>query len=86
MLWRLLNHKDAKNFDIKVLVRNAEKAKLLQEKFGVQAVVGSHADLDKIEALAEEADYVITTVRKVLLFFLRAATDRIYRLGRCRRS
>ena len=62
VLWRLLNHKDAKNFSIKVLVRNTEKAKLLQEKFGVEVVVGSYADLDKIEELADEADYIITTV------------------------
>ncbi|KAL5486104.1 hypothetical protein ACEPAI_7148 [Sanghuangporus weigelae] len=61
ILWRLLNHKDAKSFNIKVLVRNPEKAKLLQEKFAVEAVVGSHADVDKLEALASEADYVIST-------------------------
>ncbi|KAL5519747.1 hypothetical protein ACEPAG_1407 [Sanghuangporus baumii] len=61
ILWRLLNHRDARTFNIKVLVRNPEKAKLLQEKFGVEAVIGSHADVDKIEGLVSEADYVIST-------------------------
>ncbi|EJD06860.1 NAD-binding protein [Fomitiporia mediterranea MF3/22] len=61
VLWRLLNHKDAKNFHFKVLVRDPAKAKLLQEKFGVEAVVGSHSDADKVETLAHEADCVITT-------------------------
>ncbi|EJD06861.1 NAD-binding protein [Fomitiporia mediterranea MF3/22] len=61
VLWRLLNHKDAKNFDIKVLVRDPAKAKLLQEKFGLEAVVGSHSDSDKVESLAQQADYVIAT-------------------------
>ena len=43
-------------------MRNPEKAKLLQQ-FGVQAIVGSNSDIDKLEALAAEADCVITTVR-----------------------
>ncbi|EJD06859.1 NAD-binding protein [Fomitiporia mediterranea MF3/22] len=61
VLWCLLNHKDAKNFDFKVLTRDPAKAKLLEEKFGVEAVVGSNSDLDKIETLSQEADYVIAT-------------------------
>ncbi|EJD06863.1 NAD-binding protein [Fomitiporia mediterranea MF3/22] len=61
VLWRLLNHKDAKNFNINLLVRDPSKAKLLQEKFGVEAIVGSHSDADKIEALAEQADCIIAT-------------------------
>jgi len=57
VLWRLLNHKDAKDFKFKVLVRSGEKAKLF-ESFGVEAVVGSLADLDKLEKCAEDADFV----------------------------
>ncbi len=64
MLWRLLNHKDAKNFTFKVLVRSPEKAKLFG-KFGVEAVVGSLADLDKLEKFSEEADYVFAIVRRL---------------------
>ncbi|KAI5122913.1 hypothetical protein M0805_007591 [Coniferiporia weirii] len=58
VLWRLLYHKIASDFNFKVLVRSAEKAKLLATLFGVEAVVGSHADEDKLESLADEADYV----------------------------
>lgn len=68
MLWRLLSHKDAKDFSFKVLVRSPEKAKLLCDKFGVEAVVGSLADLDKLEQFSEEADYVFAIVRRILNF------------------
>ncbi|THH08886.1 hypothetical protein EW145_g2403 [Phellinidium pouzarii] len=61
VLWRLLNHKDASKFSIKVLVRNAEKAKLFKPLFNVDATVGSHADHDKLESLASEADYTFAT-------------------------
>jgi uncharacterized protein YbjT (DUF2867 family) len=64
VLWRLLSHKDAANFHITVLVRNPEKAKLLEDSdFNVQVVVGSHSDLDKLEQLASEADFVFACVR-----------------------
>lgn len=62
MLWRLLQHKDAADFKLTVLVRSAEKAKLFKEKFGIDATVGSYQEEDKLEALAAEADYVIATV------------------------
>ncbi|KAJ8481047.1 hypothetical protein ONZ51_g6272 [Trametes cubensis] len=55
VLQRLLDHPKAGTFDISVIVRNAEKAKILKSKFGVNAVVGTHQDLDKLEALAENA-------------------------------
>ncbi len=61
MLWRLLNHKDASNFTFKVLVRSPEKAGLFGQ-FGVEAIVGSLADLDTLEKLSEESDYVVNTV------------------------
>ncbi|KAI0327641.1 NAD-P-binding protein [Cubamyces sp. BRFM 1775] len=58
VLQRLLDHPNADTFDISVIVRNAEKAKILQSKFGANAVVGTHQDLDKLEALAENAHVV----------------------------
>lgn len=64
VLWRLLHHKNSANFDLKILVRSPEKAKIFNEKFGIDAVVGSHRDEDKLEKLAAEADYVFAIVRK----------------------
>ncbi|KAH9887370.1 NAD-P-binding protein [Cubamyces lactineus] len=58
VLQRLLDHPKADTFNISVIVRNAVKAKVLQSKFGVNAVVGTHQDLDKLEALAENAHVV----------------------------
>ncbi len=47
---------------ITALVRNAEKATILQSKFGVKAVVGTHQELDKVERLAEDAQIVFNLV------------------------
>ncbi|OSC98275.1 NAD-P-binding protein [Trametes coccinea BRFM310] len=58
VLQKLLQHPNASTFDITVLVRNAEKAKILESKFGVKVVVGTHQELDKLESLAENADVV----------------------------
>ncbi|RPD75004.1 NAD-P-binding protein [Lentinus tigrinus ALCF2SS1-7] len=58
VLIRLLEHPSAETFDITVLVRSAEKAKILETQFGVKAVVGTHQDLDKIESLVENAHVV----------------------------
>ncbi|CDO74490.1 hypothetical protein BN946_scf184979.g45 [Trametes cinnabarina] len=58
VLERLLKHPNANTFDITVLVRNAEKAKILESKFGVRVVVGAHQDLDKLEACSENAHIV----------------------------
>ncbi|EED84078.1 predicted protein [Postia placenta Mad-698-R] len=60
ILTRLLKHTSANAFDITVLVRSAEKAKVLQEKFDVKAVVGSNDDLDKLEALSEQSHVVFS--------------------------
>lgn len=49
-------------FNIKVLVRAAEKVPLF-ESFGVQAEVGSYSELDKLESLASEADFIFSFVR-----------------------
>ncbi|KAI0635945.1 NAD-P-binding protein [Trametes polyzona] len=58
VLERLLKHPSAGTFEISAIVRNAEKAKILESKFGVRVVHGSHQDLDKLEALAENAHVV----------------------------
>ncbi|CDO74489.1 hypothetical protein BN946_scf184979.g44 [Trametes cinnabarina] len=58
VLERLLKHPSSNTFDITVIVRNAEKAKILESKFGVNVVIGTHQDLDKLEACAENAHIV----------------------------
>ncbi|KAI0661778.1 NAD-P-binding protein [Cubamyces menziesii] len=58
VLERLLRHPSANTFDITVLVRNVEKAKILESKFPVKVVVGTHQDLDKLENLAENSHVV----------------------------
>ncbi|KAI0635606.1 NAD-P-binding protein [Trametes polyzona] len=60
VLERLLKHPKASTFEISTLVRSAEKAKVLKEQFGVNAVVGTHADFNKLAALAENADVVLS--------------------------
>ncbi|OJT06574.1 hypothetical protein TRAPUB_2569 [Trametes pubescens] len=61
VLERLLKHPSASTFDITALVRNEEKAKILESKFLVKVVRGSLQDLDKLEALAENAHVVFHT-------------------------
>lgn len=63
VLVRLLEHPDVATFEFTALVRSAEKALKLKE-IGVNAVVGSLQDLSLLEALASEADIVISMVRK----------------------
>ncbi|KAI0737090.1 NAD-P-binding protein [Daedaleopsis nitida] len=58
VLARLLNHPKAKAFDITVLVRNADKAKILESKFGVEAVLGTRQEYDKIHDLAMQSQVV----------------------------
>ncbi|EJF64808.1 NAD(P)-binding protein [Dichomitus squalens LYAD-421 SS1] len=58
VLARLLSHPSANTFEITTIVRSAEKAKILKEKFGVNAIVGTHAEHDKIESLAENSHVV----------------------------
>ncbi|KAI5120417.1 hypothetical protein M0805_006918 [Coniferiporia weirii] len=61
ILWRLLRHNDVKSFRIRALVRDVAKAKRIADEFGVDTVVGNLSELRKLESLAAEADYVITT-------------------------
>ncbi|RDX55339.1 NAD-P-binding protein [Lentinus brumalis] len=58
VLARLLNHPERKNFDITALVRDEAKAKILSTKFGLNTVIGTHQDLDKVASLAEAAHIV----------------------------
>ena len=58
---RLLEHPNTSTFQITALVRSPEKAAKLGS-VGVNAIVGSFAELDKMEKLASEADVVIDTV------------------------
>lgn len=62
MLARLLSHPDAHSFDITIFIRDPAKAKVAEEKFGLKYVIGTLAEEDKIEALAEKAHIVFSCV------------------------
>lgn len=64
LLQRLIAHPSASTFDITILIRNPDKAKIIESAFGnrVKPVVGHHGELDKIESLAESAHIVINVV------------------------
>ncbi|TFK91161.1 NAD-P-binding protein [Polyporus arcularius HHB13444] len=72
VLARLLNHPNASTFAITALVRNAEKAKVLESKFGVKAVVGNHEEFDKVESLAENAHVVFNLAEADNVPFIKA--------------
>ncbi|OSD07456.1 NAD-P-binding protein [Trametes coccinea BRFM310] len=59
VLQRLLQHPNAARFELTALVRSPEKARILAEEYGVRAVVGSNAELEKLTQLAEGADIVL---------------------------
>ena len=61
-LQRVLAHPKASSFSIPALVRDAERAKLLETKFGVKAAIGSLKDLEMLTELAEGAHLVFHTV------------------------
>ncbi|KAH9902739.1 NAD-P-binding protein [Cubamyces lactineus] len=60
VLERLLAHPKAAEFEITSLVRSPEKAKVIKDKFGVNTIVGTHAEHDKLTQLAANADIVIS--------------------------
>jgi nucleoside-diphosphate-sugar epimerase len=62
VLTKLLKHPEASSFKITAIVRSSDKASLL-EKHGVQPLIGSHDDPDKVIPAAAEADVIFTTVR-----------------------
>ena len=61
VLSRLIQHPDAKSFEISVLVRTADKAEKL-ETLGVRPVIGSYSDLKVLTEEAAKADFVIAVV------------------------
>ena len=75
VLARLLKHPKAGKFDITGLVRNAEKAKILESKFGVKTVVGTHQELDKIHDLAVQSHVVFHLVSYALYACLAEPTN-----------
>ena len=60
----LLLRKDRAAFHITALSRSEDKARKLEEQFGVNAVVGSTADTEKLASLAAAADIVFDTVSR----------------------
>lgn len=48
--------------DITLYIRSAEKAKRLADEFNVRTIVGTLADLDKLENAAENAHIVVSIV------------------------
>ena len=58
VLHKLLTHPNAKNLEISAFVRSPAKAKQLEDKFGVRAVVGSYKDLPLLEKHVAEAHVV----------------------------
>lgn len=65
VLSHLLKHQSRGTFDITVLVRSASKAKILESKFGVKTVLGTHQELDKVEGLVEHAHIIFHLVTHV---------------------
>ncbi|KAF8885460.1 hypothetical protein BD779DRAFT_674409 [Infundibulicybe gibba] len=57
VLVRFLRHPEFKSFSITALVRSSKKAEKLKT-LGINAVVGSHSDLQLIEKLASEAEFI----------------------------
>ncbi|TFK91170.1 NAD-P-binding protein [Polyporus arcularius HHB13444] len=72
VLARLLNHPSVSTFAITALVRNPEKAKILESQFGVKAVVGNHHESDKVESLAEGAHVVLNLAEADNVPFMKA--------------
>ena len=68
ILKRLLSHPNRRDFEITALVRNADKAELLETQFGVKTVIGSLQDLDKLTTLVERAHIIINTVSTMFKF------------------
>jgi uncharacterized protein YbjT (DUF2867 family) len=66
---RLLEHANAKSFQITALVRSPEKAAKL-ETLGLKTIIGSLSELDKLERATSEADVVFSMVSLVICTFL----------------
>jgi uncharacterized protein YbjT (DUF2867 family) len=74
VLARLLNHPKRDTFDITILIRTAAKAREF-ESFGLKVVIGTLDDLDVLERLASESDFVFQTVRVSSYQFVRAGPN-----------
>ena len=61
VLQRLLAHPKRDTFEITALVRNADKAKLLNT-LGVNTVVASLSDFDRVAEISANSDVVINMV------------------------
>ncbi|EIM92601.1 NAD-P-binding protein, partial [Stereum hirsutum FP-91666 SS1] len=61
VLQRLLDHPNASAFKFTTITRSADKAKLLKEKYHVDAHVGDFTDVQKLEELSAGANVVIHT-------------------------
>ena len=61
VLKRLLEHSDVASFTITALVRSEDKAKKLSE-LGVKTVLGAHENLDLLENVASQSDFVFAMV------------------------
>ncbi|KAH9041644.1 hypothetical protein EDB85DRAFT_2071888 [Lactarius pseudohatsudake] len=82
VLQRLLDHPKSDTFEITALVRSVDKAKLLNT-LGVNTVVASLSDLDKLTELAAASDVIIHTAdaddqkaAKAILHGLKARYDK----------
>lgn len=62
VMLRFLNHSNSAYFQITALTRTREKWDALKS-MGVNAVWGSLSNLQLLEGLAQEADFIIQTVR-----------------------
>ncbi|KAF5343332.1 hypothetical protein D9758_014193 [Tetrapyrgos nigripes] len=57
---RFLKRPDFSSFDIRAIVRSAEKGEKLKNLYGVTPIVGSHSDFSLMENAASEADIVLS--------------------------
>lgn len=69
VLSRLINYPKDKSFKITALVRSSEKADKLKSKFGVEPIIGSYAELDKLEDASSKAEIVIAAVSRLNFIF-----------------
>ena len=53
--------------DLTLYIRSAEKAKRLSDEFGVKTIVGTIAELGKLEKAAEGAHVVISIVSRLVV-------------------
>lgn len=62
VLQRLLTHPNASAFKFTTITRSADKAKLLKEKYHIDAHVGDFTNVQKLEELSAGANVVVHTV------------------------